>query len=170
MQYQASTDSLTGLHNRRSFGELAQRVYEQALRYDHPLSVLMLDIDHFKQVNDYFGHQAGDYVLRIVAYHCLATLRAVDVIGRYGGEEIAMILPETDSDQAYSVAERLRHTLAQAIIPTEQGTLQITVSLGVATAAPPDHLPLETLIDYADQALYQAKRAGRNRVIVWQSS
>jgi diguanylate cyclase (GGDEF)-like protein/PAS domain S-box-containing protein len=168
MQYQATTDALTGLNNRRSFGELAQRAYEQSIRYSHPISVLMLDIDHFKRVNDQYGHLTGDHVLRAVAYHCLTTLRAVDVVGRYGGEEIAMILPETDSEQARSVAERLRQTLAQASIETEHGSLQITVSLGAATTTAQDYLPLETLIDCADQALYQAKRAGRNRVVVWQ--
>jgi diguanylate cyclase (GGDEF)-like protein/PAS domain S-box-containing protein len=168
MQHLATTDSLTGLNNRRSFGNLAQRAYEQAVRYNHPLAVLMLDIDHFKRVNDQFGHGAGDHVLRSVAYYCLTSLRAVDVVGRYGGEEIAMILPETDSGQAHRVAERLRQTLAQASIETEYGSLQITVSLGIATATPQDSLPLETLINRADQALYQAKRAGRNRVVVWQ--
>jgi diguanylate cyclase (GGDEF)-like protein/PAS domain S-box-containing protein len=168
MQHLATTDSLTGLNNRRSFGNLAQRAYEQAVRYNHPLAVLMLDIDHFKRVNDQFGHGAGDHVLRSVAYYCLTSLRAVDVVGRYGGEEIAMILPETDSAHAQRVAERLRQTLAQANIETEYGPLQITVSLGIATATPQDSLPLETLINRADQALYQAKRAGRNRVVVWQ--
>jgi diguanylate cyclase (GGDEF)-like protein/PAS domain S-box-containing protein len=168
MQYHATTDALTGLNNRRSFGDLAQRAYEQAVRYNHSLAVLMLDIDHFKDVNDQFGHPIGDEVLRNVAYHCLTTLRAVDVVGRYGGEEIAMILPETDDEQARSVAERLRHTLAQTHIDTRHIPIQITVSLGIATAMPIDGLPLDTLIGRADQALYQAKRAGRNRVVVWQ--
>jgi diguanylate cyclase (GGDEF)-like protein/PAS domain S-box-containing protein len=169
-QYHAATDPLTSLNNRRGFGSLAQRAYEQAARYGHPLSVLMLDIDHFKRVNDEFGHAVGDQVLRSVAYTCLTTLRAVDVVGRYGGEEIAMLLPETDTEQARRVAERLRRILAQTAIATDGGRISITVSLGVATAMHTERPSLEALINRADQALYRAKHAGRNLVVAWQPS
>jgi diguanylate cyclase (GGDEF)-like protein len=167
VQRLATTDSLTGLHNRRSFFEAARRSWEHAVRYGAPLSVLMLDIDHFKRVNDHLGHLAGDQVLQAVAYGCLTTLRAVDVVARYGGEEIVIVLPETNSQQAWFVAERLRRALSEQAITTDRGPVMLTVSLGVASMATLLPLSLEQLIERADQALYAAKRAGRNRVILW---
>jgi diguanylate cyclase (GGDEF)-like protein/PAS domain S-box-containing protein len=164
----ATIDPLTGLLNRRSFAELAQRVFDQAARYEHPLSVIMLDIDHFKQVNDQFGHLAGDQVLREVASQCLNTLRTVDIVGRYGGEEIVMVLPETASQQAQQVAERLCRNLAATAIATNCGTARLTVSLGVASVAEIETLSLEQMIDRADRALYAAKRAGRNQWRIWE--
>ncbi len=168
VQRLATTDPLTGLHNRRSFFDLARRTYENATRYDHPLSAIMLDIDHFKQVNDTFGHTVGDQVLHAVASRCLGILRVVDIIGRYGGEEIIMLLPETDGYRARQVAERLRWQFYNTPIPTDRGVVSITISLGVATVVKMVTLSLDQLIDRADQALYVAKQSGRNQVVVWE--
>jgi diguanylate cyclase (GGDEF)-like protein/PAS domain S-box-containing protein len=170
VQRLATLDPLTELYNRRSFAEMAQQAFAQARRYGHALSVIMLDIDHFKQVNDHFGHLAGDQMLQAVARQCLMALRTADVIGRYGGEEIVMVLPETNSEQARQVAERLRQSLSLAPIPTDRGVATLTVSLGVASTTYADNISLEQLIDLADQALYAAKQAGRNRVIVWENT
>lgn len=164
VQRLATTDSLTGLHNRRSFFDMAQRLYEHAIRYHRPLSAVMLDIDHFKQINDSFGHAIGDQVLRSMADTCVGTLRTIDVVGRYGGEEFVILLPETDLTGARLVAERMRQQVLAEPVPTDRGALAITVSLGVSEIAPTCH-SLEQLIDYADQALYAAKQGGRNRVM-----
>lgn len=163
----ATIDPLTGLYNRRAFFELAQREFDRSGRYAHPLSVVMLDIDQFKRVNDTYGHRVGDQVLQTVAHQCRATLRTLDIIGRYGGEEIIMLLPETDQPGGYQVTERLRQTLAQTVIATPDGDVWITVSLGVATIVTTGMVTLEGLIDQADKALYRAKQAGRNRVAAW---
>jgi diguanylate cyclase (GGDEF)-like protein len=164
VQRLATTDSLTGLHNRRSFFDMAQRLYDYARRYSRPLAVIMLDVDHFKQINDSFGHAIGDQVLRSMADICLSTLRTVDVVGRYGGEEFVMLLPETDLADAGMVAERLQQQVIAEPVLTDRGALAITVSLGVSHIAATCH-SLEQLIDRADQALYAAKQQGRNRVI-----
>lgn len=169
-QHLATIDALTGLYNRRAFFELAQREFERSRRYDHLLSLLMLDIDHFKQINDTYGHAAGDQVLRVVAYECRSLLRTLDIIGRYGGEEVIMALPETDEENARQVAERLRQHLAQTVISTDSHEVRISVSLGVATANDVAELTLEALINRADQALYGAKQSGRNRVVVWSAA
>jgi diguanylate cyclase (GGDEF)-like protein/PAS domain S-box-containing protein len=166
----ATIDALTDLCNRRAFFELAQHEFERSRRYGHLLSLLMLDIDHFKQINDTYGHAAGDQVLRTVAYECRALLRTLDIIGRYGGEEVIMALPETNEENAQQVAERLRQHLAQTVISADAHAVQISVSLGVATANDVEELTLEALINRADQALYAAKQAGRNRVVVWSAA
>ncbi len=170
VQRLATIDPLTGLHNRRSLGNLSRQAYEQAAQYRHPLSVLMLDIDYFKHVNDTFGHVVGDQVLQAVARVCLAELRVVDIVGRYGGEEIMLVLPETDNDRAFQVAEHLRHTLATTPVPTDRGEVYITVSLGGITFHGSEPFSLEYMIDQADQALYAAKHAGRNQVIIWEQN
>ncbi len=164
VQRLATTDSLTGLHNRRSFFDMAQRLYDHAIRYNRPLSAIMLDVDHFKQINDSFGHAIGDQVLRAMADTCIATLRTIDVVGRYGGEEFVFLLPETDQAGACLVAERLRHQVLAEPVQTEHGALAITVSLGVSEITATCR-SLEQLIDFADQALYTAKQQGRNRVM-----
>lgn len=165
VRHLAITDELTGLFNRRHFFELGFREFERAQRYNRPLSAIMLDIDHFKQVNDRFGHVTGDQVLRAVAQRCQETLRDIDILGRYGGEEFAVLLPETDLDEGFLVAERLRLNVAGAPFSTSQETVQITISLGVARATPrvPD---LQTLLEHADAAMYAAKQSGRNRAMV----
>jgi len=159
----AITDSLTGLHNRRHFLELAEHEFQRARRYQRPLSVVMLDIDHFKRVNDTYGHATGDQVLRAVAARCRETLRAIDFMGRVGGEEFILLLPENGLEGARRAAERLRQRVAETPIETERGTVSVTISLGVAslTADCPD---LKTLLERVDAALYAAKNAGRNRV------
>jgi len=163
----ATTDALTGLANRRHFMEQAEREFEHARRYFAPLSALMLDIDHFKQVNDTYGHAAGDAVLRMVAEVCAAALRKVDVIGRYGGEEFAALLPETRLKDAARVAERLALAVSDLPFDIQGRLLHVTVSVGVAEALGPGDT-LARMIDRADQAMYRAKQAGRNRVVVFE--
>jgi diguanylate cyclase (GGDEF)-like protein len=125
----------------------------------------MIDIDHFKRVNDVHGHHVGDQVITAVARRLAHTIRTADLLGRYGGEEFALILPDTRSDDAHTLAERLRVAIADRPIDTDAGPLTVTISIGVAylTAEQTD---VETLLANADAALYQAKRAGRNRVVL----
>jgi diguanylate cyclase (GGDEF)-like protein len=162
----ATTDPLTGLHNRRHFFSLASNEFSRTCRYNRPLAALMLDIDHFKKVNDSFGHAAGDRVLSEVAQCCREALRSTDINGRYGGEEFVFLLPETDQDAAQAFAERLRRTIADLPIALEGHALHITASLGLASQTN-DCPSLEALLDRSDQALYAAKRSGRNRVCTW---
>lgn len=165
----ATSDSLTGLLNRRYFFELAQKELTRAHRYHSPLSVILLDIDHFKRVNDRFGHLAGDQVLCMVADACRAELRECDRMGCYGGEEFVMLLVETGSNGALFVAERIREKIAKLAIKVEGGTVFITASLGGATMEDAEtEIFVETLLERADQAMYASKRAGRNRVAMWQ--
>jgi diguanylate cyclase (GGDEF)-like protein len=159
----ASTDELTGVNNRRRFFDLASIEISRARRYDCPVSFLMLDADRFKGINDQYGHVTGDRVLKAMADTARASLRTVDILARYGGEEFAILLPETDEDNAVSVADRLRLAISETEVPTERGPLYFTASLGVA-GAKGDAIDLGKLIERADQALYAAKRSGRNRV------
>ncbi|MDD2701800.1 MAG: diguanylate cyclase [Sideroxydans sp.] len=166
LRRRAQTDVLTGLYNRRHFYELADQELARARRYGKPLAMLMLDLDHFKKVNDTYGHHAGDAVLRKLSEVCIATLREIDVIGRYGGEEFVVLLPETDARRALEAAERLRHALSEADVALAGGEmLRFTVSIGVANlvATDPD---LDSLLKRADKGLYEAKKLGRNRVCV----
>ncbi|MEX5637451.1 diguanylate cyclase [Parafrankia sp. FMc2] len=157
---QATSDCLTGLPNRRRFLELAQARLQHCRWNGRPLAVFMIDIDRFKQVNDTFGHATGDEVLATVAASIRATLRAGDIVGRIGGEEIAVI---TDHDPP-GLAERLRQTVAALAFRTARGTLGVTVSVGTAQLAPVD-TTLADVLDRADCALYAAKNSGRNRVV-----
>ena len=159
----ANTDSLTGLPSRRFFmmqlaSELARRQ-----RYGHPLSLLMLDLDHFKQINDQWGHAVGDEALRVFADSVQCCLRTQDMAGRIGGEEFAIFLPETDETVARPVAERIRGKMEQAKIATADGNCVVTVSIGLTQAEDSDDL--ESLLRRADKALYAAKQGGRNRVM-----
>ena len=161
---QARTDPLTGLYNRRHFLELAEQELSRAKRYEKPLSMLMIDLDEFKAINDSNGHQTGDNVLRKIAEICRLTLREVDIIGRMGGEEFAILLPESDAAQAMEVAERLRLRIADATIPLEQqGELSCTASIGAATLDGAD-IDVDQLLNLADKGMYEAKRSGRNQV------
>lgn len=161
---QAHIDYLTGVCNRRHFMERAEQELHRANRYGKQLSLLMLDIDHFKQINDRYGHKIGDEVLRRLAHQCQATLRNADILGRLGGEEFAVILPETDIAYAVEVAERLRELMLQAKIPLEGGLpVQFTVSIGVSSLSSSDD-NIDVLLNHADMALYKAKNSGRNRV------
>jgi len=184
VQALATTDELTSLHNRRNLLELGNRELRRSQRYARPLSVLMLDVDHFKQVNDTWGHAAGDIVLRGLAQHCMEQLRSTDELGRYaqkdetggnligrlGGEEFAILLPETNLDQAMFVAERIRSAVERMLfkVPGANGgpdsaLLQVTISIGVA-ALNPEMAAMPDLLHQADKALYTAKQTGRNRV------
>ncbi len=165
VQRMAITDSLTGQYNRRGFDELGKRELDRFQRFGRPLSVIMLDIDLFKNVNDTHGHAVGDQVLTTLARRCRSHIRHVDVLGRYGGEEFAILLPETDLFTANEIAERIRRSIAAEPIATAQGAIHITVSLGVSKAIAAT-TSLEKLIDQADAALYKAKQGGRNRVEV----
>ena len=159
----ATTDGLTGLLNRRTFNAQLHGRLREAQRYGRPLSLLLLDIDHFKKVNDSYGHPAGDAVLRSVAAMLAKQARETDIVARYGGEEMALILPETDGWGAHAIAERIRKAVAAAPHPTDQGALRVTVSAGLATW-PGSGDAAEQLLDAADKALYRAKQGGRNRV------
>ena len=165
IKLQAITDPLTGVFNRRHFFALAEEEFERAGRYGNALTVLMLDIDHFKQVNDRYGHQAGDAVLKGVVGVCVAGLRQCDLIGRYGGEEFVIMLPQTGKSEAAKVAERLQQSIANQLFPSPAGPLHVTVSIGVAQQLA-DGASLLTLLERADQAMYTAKLAGRNQVQV----
>ena len=163
MKQMAITDSVTQLFTRRHFSILGRNEVERALRYNRKLSVLMVDIDHFKRINDTFGHTSGDQVLLIVANVCRQALRVTDIVGRWGGEEYVVILPEADQDGAALIAERIRRMVAETEIVVGQATAQVTISIGVTTLNQPDQT-LEVLIDNADRALYAAKQEGRNRI------
>lgn len=165
LQQIAITDPLTMLYNRRGLLEFGRHEIDRFQRFGKPLSAIMLDIDHFKGVNDTYGHPAGDQVLRRLAERCRKYIRIVDVIGRYGGEEFAILLPETDLFQAVAIAERLRSAVESEPFPTDQGPVSITVSMGVSRVRP-NAVKLEALIDQIDAAMYQAKQKGRNRVEV----
>jgi diguanylate cyclase (GGDEF)-like protein len=161
----AILDDLTGLYNRRGLFELGQREFERATRFKHPLAALFLDIDHFKLFNDRYSYAVGDQVLVLFANCVRANLRNFDLIGRYGGEEFVVLLPEADLPSAREVAERVRHSVEILQVKTELGETNITVSIGVylKTADIPD---LEALVDRAGQAVHEAKNLGRNRVFV----
>jgi hypothetical protein len=159
---QAHLDYLTGLSNRRHFMLQGEIELSRAIRYNTPLSLLMLDIDFFKNVNDTYGHQVGDTVLQVLGKICLDTLRQVDIAGRLGGEEFAVILPETTIEEAIEVAERLREVVAKVEMTVP---LYLTVSIGVTTLKNKD-TSIDMLLNQADKALYEAKEAGRNKVCV----
>jgi diguanylate cyclase (GGDEF)-like protein len=165
VQNLALTDPLTGLQNRRSVFELGKIEFARAQRTERHFCCMMLDIDHFKNVNDSYGHQVGDQVLQEFARRCQRSVREVDLVGRYGGEELIIILPETDRDTAVRVAERLREAISDHPFAIPVGDVTVTVSIGVATKD--EHTPhIEALIARADQALYIAKHKGRNRVAI----
>ncbi len=159
----AFTDELTGLYNRRHFIKLAEREVNRAVRYKHPQAFIMFDLDRFKQVNDKYGHSVGDQVLKTVASLARQELREIDLIGRYGGEEFVILLPETGRRGAKALAERLRKRIAQTQIKVGQAEISITISVGVSILSP-DCNDLTQLIEAGDKALYAAKAAGRNRV------
>jgi diguanylate cyclase (GGDEF)-like protein len=164
----ATTDSLTRLHNRRHFLERAEAEFERSKRYQRPLSIFLLDADHFKEINDTYGHDTGDQALRMLASMCRQNLRQLDVIGRYGGEEFVVFLPETSMAKAMEVAERLRAGVEEINLDVAGDNIHVTVSIGVATATSQTD-SIAALINEADRALYEAKRAGRNKVVLSRS-
>ena len=160
----ARTDPLTGVNNRRYLYELAEREFEISQRYQQPLSVLMYDIDHFKKFNDTFGHMLGDQILKIVTDTAVKELRSADTIGRYGGEEFIILLPMTNAEQAYSLAERIRTAVAANTVPTQKGDTFVTLSIGIVEKS--YNVPAESVEEIfhrADEAMYAAKQGGRNR-------
>lgn len=170
LEHQNITDALTGLYNRRYLDQRISAEYARAHRYQHPLSVLMLDIDHFKRLNDTHGHQAGDLALQFISGLILDSVREADIAARYGGEEFIVIAPDTGIPEAGNLAERIRsriqsHELRLAKSGQGHQTLHVTISIGVAELTT-GMASGEQLIQCADEALYQAKQSGRNRTVI----
>lgn len=159
----ARTDALTGLANRRAFDEVAQQEIERARRYGTPLALVMTDIDHFKVVNDTYGHHIGDQVLQNFAKVLMSQVRSIDLVGRWGGEEFVILLPETSLEEAHLAAERMRLAVAGTPLRFEGKSFGYTASFGVAEFQP-ETPTMDSLLGRADAALYRAKDAGRNRV------
>lgn len=167
LQDMATHDPLTGLFNRRALEERVLHEVNRVNRYGEPLSVLMIDIDYFKKVNDSFGHAAGDIVLTAIARTLLETVRNTDTVARYGGEEFVVLLPMTGLHDAHALAERLCQRVAGSDINWGDGQLiRVTVSIGVSAASASGNTSWDALIDAADAAMYAAKQSGRNRVSV----
>jgi diguanylate cyclase (GGDEF)-like protein len=164
LRQRADHDGLTGLWNRRVILDLLLRELSRAKRKKRPLSVVMVDLDHFKNINDRYGHQAGDEVLLEAARRMTTTLRAYDLIGRFGGEEFLVVLPGCDLKSAREAAERMRQSIESAPIATEEEEIPVTASFGLATHDAQDSVSTQALIRAADDALYRAKRQGRNQV------
>ncbi len=170
LERMSMTDGLTGIANRRSLEEKLKDMFEHSLRLHEPLSVVMCDIDRFKSVNDTYGHQAGDDVLKQFAQVIHREAREIDRVGRYGGEEFMLLLPGTVLDAAVTFAERVRHSIESHTFEFEGGTLKRTMSCGVASWPHPKIQQTDGLIKAADDALYVAKKTGRNKVIRFDSN
>ncbi len=167
LQRLSSTDRLTGLFNRGHWEEMLRQEYARHCRYERNAALVMFDIDHFKKINDTYGHQAGDAVIQQTAEIIRTSMRDADTAGRYGGEEFVVLLPDTDSEGALSVAERLRQSIEAHEVNYEGHSIRFTVSLGIADLSQPIS-GYAQLIERADNALYASKSAGRNRVTVYQ--
>jgi|UniRef100_A0A7V6A5C0 two-component system cell cycle response regulator len=163
------TDPLTGIYNRRYLNDTLPVEIKRALRYKRPLGLLLCDLDHFKRINDAYGHNVGDLVLKEFAGRLKGSVRdGIDWLARYGGEEFVLVLPETDLAGSFDLAERLRRLVAEKVIATPAGGINITASFGISCfshGAQENPRTPETLLDEADQCMYQAKKAGRNRVV-----
>jgi diguanylate cyclase (GGDEF)-like protein len=166
METMATTDGLTGLTNHRAFQERFGELLDRAVRHGLRAAVLLCDVDHFKKVNDTYGHPVGDEVLRRVARVLQEVARKIDITARYGGEEFAVVLDNADIAQARGVAERIRQEVGKLVLESDKGPFKITMSLGVA-AFPDDGKDRAMLIEHADHALYHAKHSGRNRVVTY---
>jgi diguanylate cyclase (GGDEF)-like protein/PAS domain S-box-containing protein len=171
----ARVDELTGINNRRSLVEFMEREFNVAMRYGPPLTIVMFDIDDFKQINDTFGHSVGDQVLKRLTQVVRAKLRAADAIGRYGGDEFVIVCPHTRAQEALPLAERIHASIASVSIETDNGPLTIGISIGIAQAIH-NGVPcsgetdtLEHLLRRADKALYAAKQTGKNRTVTFDS-
>jgi len=165
----SNRDGLTRLYNRRYIEETLCREFKRARRHAQPLTVVLSDIDHFKQVNDFHGHLAGDEVLRVVSHRLLDSLRDTDILGRYGGEEFLIVLPNTGIEGGKVLGERLRQAIESEPVNIDDTRLEVHISLGI-TELREDSFDYEQLIGEADQALYRAKEAGRNRAMVYAPS
>jgi diguanylate cyclase (GGDEF)-like protein len=164
----AATDSLTETLTRRAFKQETDQLISLALRHQHNLSCVMLDVDHFKSVNDTYGHAAGDEVLRAVAATCRTNLRAGDLLGRLGGEEFCIVLPHIDREGAIAVAEKVRAAISSQPIHGDFGSLNVTASFGVSSLSIVTK-DIDTLLAQADAAMYHAKHSGRNQCVSWAS-
>lgn len=164
-QWHAETDALTGLKNRRAFSSAAQTLMQLAARERHPVSVMVIDLDHFKEINDGYGHPAGDAMLAHVAELLRSSLRRSDICGRFGGDEFAVLLPNTALDAAQAVAEKLRTLAMQTTVPLDGLEVSVSLSIGIACS---EASGFEALMARADQAMYQAKRHGNNRIVASQ--
>ena len=162
----ATTDDLTGLYTRQYIDERLAQEIERAKRYQRPFSILMVDLDHFKQVNDTYGHSTGDLVLQIVSDILIQDLRDTDIAGRLGGEEFIIILGETQQDGAVNFAERIREEIESKHIEKDNKVIKVTASIGLACYKKSYKDQFERLIEDADKALYKAKNSGRNRVVI----
>lgn len=160
----ATRDGLTRIFNKKYFLDTLRKEFAYCLRHRVPLSVLMFDVDHFKKINDTYGHQAGDYVLARIAQRINETIRTEDVFARYGGEEFAIMLRESTEDQAYTCAERCRRAIDISDFQFGSSPMRVTISLGIASLLDTDFASPEDLVAAADKYLYRAKKAGRNRV------
>ncbi len=164
LRQQAETDPLTGLYNRRAFERVAQRDLQAAQRHRDPMFLLFLDLDHFKSINDRFGHPAGDRVIKALAETIMVSVRESDLSARFGGEEFAILLSRTDIDAAKAVAERIRSSIEVHRFDSDEGNFSATLSVGIAELDIDGEDTFENLIHRADKALYRAKRTGRNRI------
>jgi len=162
----ASTDGLTQIWNRSKIFDILEEELERSHREEKSLGVVMLDIDHFKTINDTYGHTVGDNVLINVAAHLKKSLRRYDKIGRYGGDEFMIILPGCDETNVSNIGERLRSTVKENKVETETGPISVTISLGISISDKNCILSAENLIERSDQALYQTKKSGRNHITV----
>jgi len=159
----AYNDELTGLNNRRAFFEQGYRIFKQSVRYNHSITIVMMDLDHFKNINDTYGHSAGDDVLKVISKQLKKMMREFDIIARMGGEEVAYILPETSKEEAVKLTERLRLEIENTSIVYQEEKIKITASFGICSCAALDET-LESMLTKADDALYIAKKKGRNQV------
>jgi diguanylate cyclase (GGDEF)-like protein len=167
LNYFATIDPLTNTYNRRHFMELSERKIKRTHTSNGHASFLFFDLDHFKTINDAHGHIIGDQILRSIAKICMQHLRTDDILGRFGGEEFVILLPETKLNDARHIAERLRRIIADTPIETEIGPIHTTISIGVALMDKSNSATIAQLLSRADRAMYLAKQAGRNRVIIW---
>lgn len=163
----AFTDPLTGTVNRRKFEELSEQEMERSIRYKSNLSFLMLDIDHFKAINDTYGHAAGDEILKHFSSMCLDMARSLDIVARIGGEEFVVMLPETASDGAYMFAERFREKIFNSVVNIEDIKIKYSVSIGISVLDPANDADVKSIIQRADKALYEAKESGRNTTVIF---
>ncbi len=164
-EHLANTDMLTHLNNRRAFFALGAQLLKEALRFEQPVSLVMFDLDRFKQINDTYGHAAGDAVLVRLAQVARCTVRDADILARLGGEEFAVLLPQTDIQRATRLAERLRLAFEQAVISINGEQIRCTGSFGISSTDDPEIATLDRLLSEADARLYTAKRTGRNRAV-----
>ncbi|MEW5868027.1 MAG: diguanylate cyclase [Chloroflexota bacterium] len=169
LQKLATTDWLTGVFNRRHFFDLGDLAFHWAKRQHHMLAALMIDVDHFKRINDQHGHAVGDQVLQALAVRLLGCTRSGDILARYGGEEFVVLMPQTDLEKAMQLAEHMRLEVVALPVATSSGDLPVAISVGVSTLIAEQDHKIDAMVDRADQALYQAKQAGRNCVMCWEN-